>query len=107
MEIESEAMALNWNSVSAKDVERACNMVLSGELSPRSQAKGIFLIKGNDKLPAKHVLRLAYCIANGLPLDSKIKFTSGESLVKRLRSLGFDVEHTQPDKDEVIENESG
>ena len=100
-------MALNWKSISATDVEKACDLVLRGEFSPKAQAKGIFIIQGENKLPAKHVLRLAYCIANGLPLDSKLKFSSGESLVKRLCSLGFDIEHTQPDKDKVIENESG
>jgi hypothetical protein len=37
-------------------------------------------------------MRTAYLLANNMRLDTKLKFSSGESTVKRLRNLGFQVE---------------
>ena len=85
-------MSLNWRSVRASDVEQACQLVESGQQPTRTPSKGIFLIRNGNRLPAKHVLRLAYCIANKLPLDSKLKFSSGDGTINRLRGLGFEVE---------------
>jgi hypothetical protein len=85
-------MSLNWRSVRATDVEQACQLVESGSQPTRTPSKGIFLIWNGNPLPAKHVLRLAYCIANKLPLDSKLKFSSGDGSINLLRSLGFEVE---------------
>ena len=85
-------MSLNWKTVGASDVEQACGLVESGQQATRTPAKGIFLIRNGQPLPAKHVLRLAYCIANKLPLDAKLKFSSGDGTINRLRSLGFEVE---------------
>lgn len=85
-------MSLNWRTVRASDVERACVLVESGTQATRTPAKGIFLIHNGRTFPAKHVLRLAYCIANKLPLDSKLKFSSGDSTINLLRGLGFEVE---------------
>lgn len=67
-------------------------MLIRGENQPRARAKGLFIVYNNDLIPAKHALRLAYCLANQLPLDSSITFSSGEGTITRLRSLGFDVE---------------
>lgn len=86
-------MALNWSSVKKENVERACQMILSGDTPARVTAKGIFVLFGQQHLPAKHVLRIAYCLANGLPMDTELRFSSGESTVKKLRNLGFEVEH--------------
>jgi hypothetical protein len=44
---------------------------------------------GDRKLPAKDVLRLAYCFAHGMPDDVRIQFASGETTLNRLRRLGF------------------
>lgn len=86
-------MSLNWSTVRASDVEQACVLVESGKQTSRKPSKGIFLIRNGQPLPAKHVLRLAYCLANKLPLDSQLKFASGDSSINLLRSLGFEVEH--------------
>jgi hypothetical protein len=85
-------MSLNWKTVRASDVEQACRLVESGQQATRTPAKGIFLIRNGQPLPAKHVLRLAYCIANKLPLESQLKFASGDSSINLLRGLGFEVE---------------
>jgi hypothetical protein len=85
-------MSLNWRTVRTIDVEQACALVASGEQPARVPAKGIFLTRNGQLLPAKHVLRLAYCIANKLPLDSKLKFSSGDGTVNTLSRLGFAIE---------------
>jgi hypothetical protein len=85
-------MSLNWRTVRASDVEQACQLVESGAQPARTPSKGIFLIRDGNPIPAKHVLRLAYCIANRLPLGTELKFASGETSIKLLRGLGFDVE---------------
>ena len=85
-------MSMNWRTVRASDVEQACLLIESGQQSTRTPSKGIFLIRNGQPLPAKHVLRLAYCIANKLPLDSKLKFSSGDGTVNTLSRLGFAVE---------------
>jgi len=87
-------MGLNWQSIRATDVQRACDMVESGQQTSRTPSKGIFLTRNGRQLPAKHVLRLAYCLANNMPLDSKLKFASGESSISLLRGLGFTVDRT-------------
>ena len=89
---------LNWSSVTREHVARACELLSRGEQKPRAQAKGIFLMYEDQRLPAKHALRLAYCLANKLPLDSVVKFSSGEGTVRVLRNLGFSVEHSSQDK---------
>jgi len=85
-------MALNWNSVRAEHVARACDLLLTGQHRPKAQAKGLLVTYKGQSLPAKHVLRLAYCLANGLPLESKLKFSSGEGTLARLKGLGFPAE---------------
>jgi len=85
-------MSLNWRTVRASDVEQACVLVESGQQPARIPSKGIFLIRNGQELPAKHILRLAYCVANNLPLDKKLQFSSGDSSINLLRGLGFEVE---------------
>lgn len=88
-------MALDWKSVNEEHVAKACQLVASGGVAPRASAKGIFVLNGGERLPAKHVLRIAYCLAKGMPLDSQVKFSSGEGTVNRLRQLGFEVEYVK------------
>lgn len=85
-------MALEWSTVKREHVTRACELLVAGEHRPRAQAKGLFVVFGAQRLPAKHALRLAYCLANGLPLDGPVKFASGEGTVRFLKELGLAVE---------------
>jgi hypothetical protein len=90
-------MALNRDSVRAEHVARACDLLLIGQHRPKAQAKGLLVTYQGQSLPAKHVLRLAYCLANGLPLESKLKFSSGEGTLARLKALGFPAERKRAD----------
>lgn len=83
-------MGLNWKSIKPEHITAACEMLLSGATVPRANAKGIFVTFRGNKLPAKHVLRLAYCVANDMPLTSKLKFSSGDGTINLLRSHGFE-----------------
>ena len=84
-------MPLNWDSVTAEHVRRACDLVVSGQQPPRAKAKGLFITYQGHVLPAKHVLRLAYLLANHMSLESDVRFASGEGTIKLLRGLGFTV----------------
>ena len=88
-------MALNWDTVRAEHVKQACDLVASGEHAPRSTAKGLFVSHNGRDLPAKHVLRLAYLLANSLSLDKELRFASGEGTLNRLRALGFTARRSQ------------
>lgn len=57
-------MALDWDSVGAEHVRQACALVTSGERPPAVTAEGLFVVYGESNLPAKHLLRLAYLLAN-------------------------------------------
>jgi hypothetical protein len=81
-------VALNWSSVKPENVTEACELILRGERRPKVVAKGIFVIFKEQRLPAKHVARLAYCLANRLPLDSKLKFSSGDGIINLLQRRG-------------------
>jgi hypothetical protein len=83
-------MVLAWERVTREDVKRACELIRAGQHRPRTGAKGIFVAYQGERLPAKHVLRLAYCLAHELPLGTNVRFTSGEGTITRLRGLGFD-----------------
>ena len=76
-------------------------MVAAGQHSPRAGAKGIFIAWQGKPLPAKHVLRLAYLLANRMDANSPLKFASGEGTVLRLKKLGIDVRRSESTKSEV------
>jgi len=82
---------LDWTSVTPENVTEACELVLKGEHRPKVGAKGIFVIFKEQRLPAKHVARLAYCLANRLPLESKLKFSSGDGIVNLQQKRGHTV----------------
>jgi hypothetical protein len=87
----SLAMNLNWKSVNAAHVTRACEAVLN---SPGAKPKaGGLIVIYKDK--AKTVLRIAYCLANNIPSETKLKFASSEGSLQLLRSLGFRAERLQ------------
>jgi hypothetical protein len=81
---------VDWKSVTPEHVRRACEIALT-EGVPFRRSKSIFVIYDGKDLPAKHVLRLAYCLANRLPLSSDVRFSSGENVIRRLRALGLTV----------------
>ena len=87
-------MALNWKSVSAEHVRAAIAEVAAARTHDR--ATGLVLLDGDRALPAKEVLRTAYRLANKLPADSAVKFSSGDGTLNILRQLGFAAERRGP-----------
>ena len=84
-------MALDWSTIKSEHVTKACELIVKGSQVPRVGAKGLCLAYQDQRLPAKHVVRLAYCLANGLSFESKLKFASGEGTIRLLHGLGFEV----------------
>jgi len=82
-------MAVTWDRVQVEHVRRACELTISRVARPRVPAKGIVVDYRGHELPAKHVLRTAYCLAHEMPLDSEVRFASGEGTIRLLGSLGF------------------
>jgi hypothetical protein len=87
-------MGLNWTSVKANHVTQACE-VLSDSASLRSKLGSLVVTYRGKNLPAKAVLRLAYCLANNISPETHLKFASSESSIKLLRSLGFQAQRLQ------------
>jgi hypothetical protein len=56
------------------------------------RATGIVVWHKELPLPAKEVLRIAYRIANGLPENAALRFSSGDATLRLLSHLGFNVE---------------
>jgi hypothetical protein len=96
-------MKLNWKSVQAVHVTQACEAFLnSADVRPKSE--GLIVIYKDKKLPAKTILRIAYCLANNIPSDTKLKFASSEGSLQVLRSLGFRAERL-PTNHPVVEED--
>jgi hypothetical protein len=87
-------MGLNWKSVQTVHVTQACE-ALWKSTAPHAKVQGLIVTYKNKQLPAKPVLRMAYCLANNMPSETKLKFSSGEASLQRLRSLGFQAERLQ------------
>lgn len=83
-------MALNWKILRSEHVAQAAAIVRTQLAGGKASRHGIFVIVGSDLLPAKKVVREAYCIAANLPRSSHLKFASGESTIKLLQTLGFE-----------------
>ena len=90
----SVAMKLNWKSVNAAHVTRACEAVLNSA-GARPKPGNLIVIYKDKKLPAKTILRIAYCLANNISSETKLKFASSEGSLQLLRSLGFRAERLQ------------
>lgn len=88
-------MKLDWNAVKPGHVEKACELMLGGQYPARTKEKGIVVRFRDADLPAKHVLRLAYSLAKGMPLDAEVKFTSGDGTISLLKRLGFDAQRRE------------
>jgi hypothetical protein len=90
----SVTMGLNWKSVKAAHVTQACE-ALSKSAGPVARPRGLIVIYKDKQLPAKVILRMAYCLANNIPPETKLKFSSSEGSLQILRSLGFRAERLQ------------
>lgn len=84
-------MGLNWKSITADHVTQACEALLES-VNPGAKLRGLIVTYKGKQLPAKAILRMAYSFANGIPLDAKLKFSSGEASIQLLRSFGFRAE---------------
>ena len=73
----TSAKPFNWGTVGADHVRRACELVRSGQRSPRSKAKGLFLSYEGQDLPA-NMFSAGVLLANNSP-DSDLRFASGEA----------------------------
>jgi hypothetical protein len=83
-------MPLNWKSVDSRHVERAFEKVST--TATRKRATSIIVWHNGQALPAKEVLRVAYRLANNLPEDAAVRFSSGDPTLRLLGQLGFKVE---------------
>ena len=90
----SVTMGLNWKSVKAVHVTQACEAFLNSA-GRGAKPQGLIVTYKDKQLPAKVILRMAYCLANNIPSETKLKFSSGEASLQRLRSLGFQAERLQ------------
>lgn len=88
-------MAIEWNVITATHVRQACESV-AARARARDRDKGLVVISGDRRLPAKEILREAYRLAKGLPPDAEINFASGEATLNVLRRLGFRAERLSP-----------
>jgi hypothetical protein len=87
-------MKLNWKSVKAAPVTRACEAVLNSAAA-RPKPGGLILVYKDKNLLAKTILPIAYCLANNIPSETKLKFASSEGSLQLLPSLGFRAERLQ------------
>jgi hypothetical protein len=95
-------VALNWKTVTAEHVHAALKQIAASKSTDR--AFGLVIVDGDRKLPAKEVLRVAYRLANKLPNDAVVKFSSGDGTLNVLSNLGFNakrlgIEASGQDKD--------
>jgi hypothetical protein len=85
-----KTVAVNWKSISTDHVRESIRRVAAE--SKKDRESGLVILANQRVLSAKEVLRMAYRIANNLPEDAPIKFSSGEGTLSVLRELGFSVE---------------
>lgn len=89
-------MGINWNVITEKHVAEACKAVAQRTAAGKTPRRGLVVSFDGQMLPAKDVARTAYLIAIGKPLDSHVDFTSGETLITRLRVRGCDAMRLTP-----------
>jgi hypothetical protein len=83
-------MGINWTVITEKHVAEACKAVARRTAAGKAPRRGLVVSFDGQMLPAKDVAKAAYLIAIGEPLDTYIDFTSGETLLTRLRDRGGD-----------------
>jgi hypothetical protein len=89
-------MGINWNVITEKHVAEACKAVAQRTAAGKAPSRGLVVSFDGQMLPAKDVARSAYLIAIGKPLDTHVDFTSGETLITRLRVRGCDAMRLTP-----------
>lgn len=89
-------MALNWKSVTADHVKAAFKQV--GAAKSGNRSSGLVIFEGERALSAKEVLRVSYLLANRLPPNTALKFSSGDGTLKVLQNLGFRAERIEKAK---------
>ena len=89
-------MGINWNVITEKHVGEACKDVAQRTAAGKTPRRGLVVSFDGQMLPAKHVAKAAYLIAIGKPLDTFVDFTSGETLLARLRERGCDAMRLTP-----------
>jgi len=85
---------INWRLVQREHVVRACELITSGKLARPARGRGLFVVVGEHRLPAKDVARAAYLLAAGKPADAYLDFASGQSTLDMFKRLGFEVERS-------------
>ena len=80
-------MKLNWKSVKAVHVTQACEALLNSA-GPGAKPRGLVVIYKDKQLPAKLILRMAYCLANNIPSETKLKLRQVDVLVSQGQSMG-------------------
>ena len=83
-------MGINWNVITEKHVTEACKAVAQRTAAGKAPRRGLVVSFDGQMIPAKDVARSAYLIAIGKPLDTHVDFTSGETLITKLRDRGCD-----------------
>jgi hypothetical protein len=89
---------MKWDSVKQEHIVKACQIAATENRVPRR--RGLFIVFGEIELPAKEVMRIAYCLANGMSTQSPLKFASGEGTLNLLRSRGFAVKRRHVAREE-------
>jgi hypothetical protein len=83
-------MGINWNLITEKHVVEACKAVAHRTAVGKAPRRGLVVSFNGQMLPAKDVAKAAFLTAIGKPLDTHVDFTSGETLLTRLRDRGCD-----------------
>jgi hypothetical protein len=94
-------MGINWNVITEKHVAEACKAVAQRTAAGKAPRRGLVVSFDGQMLPAKDVARSAYLIAIGKPLDTHVDFTSGETLITKLRVRGCDAMRLTPTTSET------
>ena len=89
-------MGINWNLITEKHVVEACKAVAHRTAVGKAPRRGLVVSFDGQMLSAKDVARAAFLTAIGKPLDSHVDFTSGETLITRLRDRGCDAMRLTP-----------
>jgi hypothetical protein len=91
-------MGIRWDVIEAKHVAKACELLAADSKHGSVRGRGLVVRYGESLLPAKAVAKTAFLLATGQPLDTFLDFTSGETLLVRLRGLGCDAVRLTPAK---------
>lgn len=81
---------MKWDIVTREHLVKACES-LKAERMPATRLRTLVVVFQGQELSAKKVVKIAYCLANGIPIESNLKFASGEGTLNLLRRRGFEV----------------